>query len=106
MASSGSANKRPHLSETILYLIREELKSQKFFSILQDAGIHDCYFQPRLDKLILSQMELDDGTDETFEEFYRIIERRMKKLEPKNESVRKQALKVYVDLLDMKKRRR
>jgi hypothetical protein len=93
-------------TESILFLIREELKSQKFFSVLQDAGIHDCYYQPRLDKLILSQMELDDGTDETFEEFYRIIERRMKKLEPKNESVRKQALKVYVDLLALKKRRR
>ena len=37
-------------SSLIRYLIREELKSRKFFSGLQKLGPDYCYYQPYLDK--------------------------------------------------------
>jgi hypothetical protein len=92
----------PHPIDTTLYLIREELKSQKFFNTLHKAGIDDCYYQPRLDKLILRQLGMDDGSDEVFELFYRIIEKRLRKVKPNNESITKQAMRVYVDLVRAK----
>ncbi len=88
-----------------LYLIKEELKSRKFFHTLQDAGLDDCYFQPHLDSLILQTVCLDDGSDETFNLYDSIIERRSKKIEADNDSVMKQALKVYHELMQEKKKR-
>lgn len=90
------------MSDTLLFLISQELKIRRLFHGLQKAGIEECYFEPHLDKLILSEMGLDDGTDETLERYCRIIEKRSKKIEPSQESVMKQAWKVYRDLMKMK----
>lgn len=89
-----------------LYLIREELKSRKVFRSLQNAGLDDCYFQPHLDSLILNSLGMDDGTDETFSIYDEIMEKRSKKIEADNDSVMKQAMKVYQELVGEMKRRR
>jgi hypothetical protein len=48
---------------------------------------------------------MDDGRDETFAFYYKHIEKRSKKIEMDNESIIKQAFKVYSDL-DLGKERR
>jgi len=95
--------KLPSKLQMTLYLIKEELKSRKLFHALREAGLDDCYFQPHLDTLILRSVGMDDGTDETFSLYYDIIEKRSKKIEADNESIMKQALKVYMELLEVKK---
>ena len=87
-----------------LCLIKEELKSRKLFHALQQAGLDDCQFQPHLDSLILRSMGMDDGTDETFIIYDDIIERRIKKIDGDNDSIMKQVLKVYVELMNVKKK--
>src|SRR6187551_2974535 len=87
-----------------LYLIKEELKSRKFFHVLQEAGLDDCYFQPHLDSLILQSMGLDDS-DETFNIYHSMMNRRSKKIEATQDSIMKQALKLYCELMHEKKKR-
>ena len=94
--------KLPYSIDKILYLIREELKSQKFFSSLQKCGIDDCYYQPQLGRLILQEMGLDDGSDEIFNTYCDIIEKRLKKVEPDGKTLMKQAMKVYVELVKLR----
>jgi hypothetical protein len=96
--------KLPSDTQTCLYLIKEELKSRKFFNTLQKLGLDDSYFQPHLDTLILRSLDMDDDSDETFDAYYEIMERRSKKIDTDKDSIMKQALKAYHDLLDRKKK--
>jgi hypothetical protein len=96
--------KLPADVQITLHLIREELKSRKFFYVLQEAGLDDCYFQPHLDSIILNSIDMDDGTDETFSLYDDIIDRRSKKIDASNDSIMKQALKVYAELMALKKK--
>jgi hypothetical protein len=88
-----------------LYLIKEELKSRKLFQALHEVGLDDCYFQPRLDSLIMRSIDMDDGTDETFSIYDNIVEKRSKKIKADNDSIMKQAFKVYQELMNEKKKR-
>jgi hypothetical protein len=91
--------------QTVLFLIREELKSRKLFHTLNKAGITNCYFQPHLDELILDSLGIDATSDEAFATYNTIVDRRSRKIEADNDSVMKQALKVYHELLIEKKKR-
>lgn len=95
--------KLPSKAQITLYLIKEELKSRKFFRTLQEMGLDDCYYQPHLDTLILRSLDLDDDSDKTFDSYYEIIERRSKKIDADNDSIMKQALKAYMELKRLKK---
>ena len=90
--------KLPRKIDHVLFLIQEELKSQKFFGDLEKVGFNDIQYQPHLGKLILMKMNLDDGSDEVFQWYYKIIERRKKKVKD-GKSVMKQVMKVYAELL-------
>jgi hypothetical protein len=105
-ASRFPLTKLPPTIDLTLYLIREELKSQKFFHELSKAGIDDVYYQPHLGKAILMNLGMDDGKDETFAFYYKLIEKRSKKIEMDNESLVKQAFKVYNELISEKERRK
>ncbi|MBT1706334.1 hypothetical protein [Chryseosolibacter indicus] len=88
----------------ILYLISEELKSRRFFSTLQELGLDNSYFQPHLDSLILRSLDMDEDSDETFDAYYKIIERRSRKIKADSTSVTRQALKAYHELLEVRKK--
>jgi hypothetical protein len=98
--------KLPYKIDYCLFLIKEELKSRRFFDGLHSVGLDDVYLQPHLDRLILKSVGLDDGTDQTGEFYYKIIERRSKKIEADNDSIITQAIKVYIELMEERKRRR
>lgn len=95
--------KLPSGTQVTLYLIKEELKSRKFFNSLQEMGLDDCYFQPHLDTLILKSLDLDEDSDKTFDAYYEIIEHRSKKIDADNDSIMKQALKALMELKRLKK---
>ncbi len=96
--------KLPSQTQMSLYLIKEELKSRKLFHALHEVGLDDCYFQPHLDSLILRSVGLDDHTDDTFTIYDTILDKRSKKIEADYDSITKQALKAYHELLNEKKR--
>lgn len=93
----------PRKTQRALYLIREELKSRKLFNALHEVGLDDCYFQPHLDSLILQSVGLDDGKDETFNTYRRIMDKRSRKITGDYNSITKQALKVYQELAEQRK---
>jgi hypothetical protein len=95
--------KLPNDLQLTLFLIKEELKSRKFFNTLQQMGLDDCYFQPHLDTLILRSLDMDDELDFTFDAYYEIIER-SKKIDADNDAIMKQALKAYYELLEQRKK--
>lgn len=98
--------KLPPKAQFSLYLIREELKSRKLFHALQKVGFVEPYFQPSLDTLILDSIGIEQRSDETFTIYWDILERRSKKIKADNESIMKQALKVYGELMVMKEKTR
>lgn len=93
-------------TDTILFLIAQELKIRRVFDSLQMAGFDDCFFEPYLGTLILAEIGLDDGTDETMNFYCSIIDRRSKKIKQDPESIAKQSLKVYMELAAEKAKRR
>lgn len=95
--------KLPSKMQESLYLIKEELKSRKLFHALHEAGLDDCYFQPHLDSLILRNIGIDENSDETFIRYDDILDRRSKKIESHNDSIMKQAMKTYTELMELKK---
>lgn len=98
--------KLPRKIDSVLYMIREDLKSQKYFNTLNSLTETDNCYQPHLAKLILEKMNLDDGSDEIFRFYYDLVERRSRKISPDNSSIMKQVLKVYAALVLEKERRR
>lgn len=95
--------KLPSDVQVSIYLIREELKSRRLFHALRAVGLNDCCFQPHLDSLILQSIDMDDGSDETFALYDNIMARRSHKIDADHESLMKQALKAYHELLNAKK---
>jgi hypothetical protein len=89
-----------------LFLIQQELKCRKLFDHLDKVGMGDPYFQPHLDKLILSQVGLEDGRDETFDFYMKVIDKRCMKVKNNSASIAKQAMKVYAALVAEKERRK
>ncbi len=98
--------KLPEDIQLSLSLIREELKCRKHFNALREAGLDDCYFQPHLDLPILRSIGLDNGTDELFSIYDEIMDKRSKKIEADNDSIMKQAMKVYQELSVEKKKQK
>lgn len=84
-----------------LALIREELKSRKLFHALHQVGIDDCYFQPHLDELILNSLGIEEHTDELFGRYDDILERHSRRISADRKSVRRHAVKVYEELVEM-----
>jgi hypothetical protein len=95
----------PQKVELTLFLIREELKSRKFFNSLQRAGLDDCYYQTHLDQLIMNNTGLDHESDRDFGFYSSLMEKNSKKIDTGEEAVMKRAVKVYVELMIEKKRK-
>jgi hypothetical protein len=98
--------KLPNCLDFALYLIREELKAEKFFNAMNDLGMVDCPYQPHLAKAILAQLKMDDGSDELYDFYYSLIEKRSGKIKGDQKSLMKQTMKVYVALVKEKERRK
>lgn len=89
--------------QTTLYLIREELKARKLFRMLEKIGVCESEYEPHLDCVILRRLGLD-SSDETFEAYDVLMERRVKKVKKRGDLV-KHALRVYAELLAIGKSR-
>lgn len=91
------------IQDLALPLIREELKSRKLFYIFGKVGMDDCFFQVHLDFVILDLMGMNDGTDETYAIYDKIVEWHARRIIDSKESIERHAQKVYEKLLEAKK---
>lgn len=92
--------------DLVLYLIQEELKAQKFFNGLADLGLGDSQYRPSLGTVILSQLHMDDGSDDILNFYHAIIAKRCRKIHDDHKSIMKQTMKVYAALVAEKERRK
>jgi hypothetical protein len=86
--------------DIILFLIRSDLKSERLFGELKNIGLEECPYQSWMGELVFSLMHLGDS-DEIMQLYCKLIAHRSKKIDGSEESVVKQAVKVYGELLMM-----
>jgi hypothetical protein len=99
MSTTKPLAKLPQSTDTLLFLISQELKIRKLFNGLHKAGIEECSFTPCLDRLILAEIGIEDVTDEVVEYYCDVMDKRSRKIKPNRESIMKQALKAYRELI-------
>jgi hypothetical protein len=97
--------KLPANIELVLYLIKEELKSNKLFNGLAKVGFEDCYYQPHFGTLVLASAGFEEHSDDLYEFYLELISEYSEKIEADNDVIVKCAFNVYVDLMIEKKRR-
>ncbi len=89
--------------QTTVYLIEQQLKSRRFFDDLERIGLGQYWFEPNLDHLILKNVELDDGSDETYALYAEIVSKYSRKIKPDLQVIKFQAKKMYRELISLKK---
>jgi hypothetical protein len=92
-------------SDLTLHLIKEELKSRKFFNVLRTVGLDDAFYQADLYSPILEHFELNDDSNETLDFYYALFEKYSVTVEANENSLTRAALDVYAELVEEKKRR-
>lgn len=102
--STTQSKEQPQNAASTLFLIKEELKSRKFFNTLRDLGLDDSHFQPSLDELIMTNLGLNDDQDRTFDFYYKIMEKYSEIIEPSLESIDAHARNAYFELTKKRKR--
>ncbi|MFZ6009583.1 MAG: hypothetical protein ACOYXT_04485 [Bacteroidota bacterium] len=90
------------LNNRVLSMLREDLKAQKLFRTLSQLGIEDCPYQPDLSTLVLTELGLEDGSDEILSFYYSLIDRHCSKIEPNSDSINAHALAIYKALMHMR----
>ncbi len=97
--------KLPDNVELTLYFIREELKATRVYNGLAQTGFETCAFETHFSTLILAYMGFDSEDDSLYEFLIKLIDKYSAKISTDNDSIMKYTLKVYVALLNEKKRR-
>jgi hypothetical protein len=97
--------KLPPNAELILLLLKEDLKSRKFFNSLRVVGLDDSYYQSDFSPVILADAGLDDEQNETYDFYYNLMEKHSELMESNNDSAINHAFEIYLELIMEKKRR-
>lgn len=84
--------------DLILFLIREELKSRKFFNILMHAGLDYTPFRPHLDEAILAGLSLDAEENAVLDFYERVMDAHAEQITQKQEAIASEAIRVYEEL--------
>jgi hypothetical protein len=89
--------------QVTIYLIEQQLKCRRFFDDLEHIGLGPYDFEPNLDHLILKNVELDDGTDKTYNQYSKILDKHSKQMQPEFRAIERQAVKMYNELIALNK---
>ena len=93
----------PDKIELCVYLIREELKSWKFFNSLRALGLDDNFYQTDLCEAILKLSGLPPESDETLDFYCHLMDRHSSMANPTDEDVTHHARLVHELLLEKRK---
>lgn len=102
MTHHTTSGNNPDSAELALTLIGEELKSRKFFNALHELGFEYSFFQPHLDRPILSAIGLDPGDEDIFDFYSDLMDKHSQLISAEAKSVSVQAKEVYATLLQKK----
>jgi hypothetical protein len=85
--------------EEVLFLIREQLKSRRFFNAMRSLGVGESIGEVHLEALILHMMEIDDGSDEVINFFSMLLDKHSQEFDEDLDTLDKSAVVVYSQLV-------
>ncbi|MFD1001948.1 hypothetical protein ACFQ21_21665 [Ohtaekwangia kribbensis] len=96
----------PYQKELILQLLKQELKSYRFFNGLREVGLDDSFYHSDFSSLVLTYIGFDDEENVTYDFYFALLEKYSTYFQPNEETVTKLALSVYLELvLELKSRK-
>ena len=97
--------KSPTQKELILQLLKQELKSYRFFNGLREVGLDDSFYHSDFSSLVLTYIGFNDEENSTYDFYFALLEKYSSCFQPNEETVMKLALNVYLELvLELKSR--
>lgn len=88
-------SKEPSAEKVIIYLIREELKSRKFFEGLREIGLDDAFYQTDLLELIMAGLGLMPDSTEQYAFCYNLISKHSLRVVEDADELLDEAKRVY-----------
>lgn len=76
----GRLIKLPGNVEVTLFLIKEELKTRKFFNGLSQIDLDGSFYQADLSQLVLTTIGFDERPDDLYDFYFRLMERHSERL--------------------------
>jgi len=96
----------PSQKELILQLLKQEIKSYRFFNGLREVGLDDSFYHSDFSSLVLTYVGFDDEENATYDFYFALLEKYSTLFQPNEEAVMKLALSVYVELVTELRNRR
>jgi len=90
--------KLPSSIQTIIFLLKEDIKSQKLFNSLREIGLYDSPYQSDLSSVILPTIGLDCSNDETIALYIALLKKYSAASEPDDSSFTEHAFHLYTEL--------
>jgi hypothetical protein len=85
--------------ELILQLLKQEIKSYRFFNGLREVGLDDSFYHSDFSSLVLTYIGFDDEGNATYDFYFSLLEKYSAYFQPSEEVVMKLALSVYLELV-------
>lgn len=89
----------PSQKELILQLLKQELKSYRFFNGLREIGLDDSFYHSDFSSLVLTYIGFDDEENATYDLYFALLEKYSALFQPNEETVIKHAQSVYMELV-------
>lgn len=88
-------SQEPSAEKVIIHLIREELKSRKFFKGLRELGLDDAFYQTDLLELIMAGLGLLPDSTEQYAFCYDLMSKRSSRIRQNADELLDEATRVY-----------
>ena len=96
--------KLPSEIEFTLFLIKEDLKSNRFFNTLAKVGFEDNPYRSDFGIMVLASIGFEDRSDKLYELYYNLLNKYSEKIESDNKKNIKAAFNLYIDLIIEKRK--
>lgn len=96
----------PRKAEVPIFLIIHELKLHLIYRAIEPVATLDIYMEMGLHRLILKQVNLLDGEDETYEFYFGLIDKWTADFNSDPYVLTKRALKIYNTLIEERDQRK
>jgi hypothetical protein len=94
----------PLASSIIIHLIREELKSRRFFEALRELGLDDSFYQTDLLEIIMAGMGLPLNSEECYSYCHGLMRRHSARVAQDTGELLNEAKRVHGILLQQARR--
>lgn len=91
--------------EVILFHIREALKARNLFNTLSKVGFDESSFHSDFSDFVLAAVAFEDSPEDLHMWYFNLIDKHSKRTNGDNDKCTRAAIKIYVELMNEKRRR-